>query len=130
MFHPQIFFQLKWITLSGKFLKIKSLIAFGKVELANATYGLYILLTTILQEWWLVKYTTISQRRSFNAFSLFVTRYSFSFLLSLFKLSCTKKNQVCNLHGILYTYSFCYVVYYIVSKICIGGYFLEECFYC
>ena len=26
--------------------------------------------------------------------------------------------------------SFCYVMYYIVSETCIGGHFLEDCFYC
>ena len=30
----------------------------------------------------------------------------------------------------VYFESFCYVMYYIVSEICIGGHFLEECFYC
>ena len=29
-----------------------------------------------------------------------------------------------------YTLSFYYVMYYIVSEICIGGRFLEDCFYC
>ena len=30
----------------------------------------------------------------------------------------------------VYFESFCYMIYYIVSEICIGGHFLEECFYC
>ena len=30
---------------------------------------------------------------------------------------------------IVYFESFCYVMYYIVLEICIGGYFLEDCFY-
>ena len=53
---------------------------------------------------------------------------SFSFVLSLFKLSCSKKPHVYNLYRILYTLSF--VRYYIVSEICIGGHFLEACFNC
>ena len=51
------------------------------------------------------------------------------FLLSFFKLSCTKKHHVCNLYRISYTLSLCYVMYYIVSEICIGGSFLEDCFF-
>ena len=38
------------MNVSRKFLKIKYLIAFGKIELTNATCYLFILLTTILQE--------------------------------------------------------------------------------
>ena len=55
---------------------------------------------------------------------------SFSFSLSLLKLSCTKKNHVYNLHRMSYTLSFCYVMYNIVSEICIGGRFLEDSFCC
>ena len=51
------------------------------------------------------------------------------FLLSLFKLSCTKKYHVFNLNCILYTFSFRYVMYYIMSEICIIGLFSENCFY-
>ena len=41
IFHSQIFFQPKQITLPGEFLKMKQLIVFG--------HDLYILLTTIFQ---------------------------------------------------------------------------------
>ena len=65
-----------------------------------------------------------SQRLTFNSFIS-----SFSFLLSLFKRLCTKKHHVCNLYRISYT-SRVFAMYYIKSEICIGGHFLEECFYC
>ena len=74
-----------------------------------------------------LKYTATSQRRSFNSISFFS---SFLFLLSLFKISCTKKHHSFNLYSISYTLSFCYVMYYIVLEICISGRFLEDCFYC
>ena len=78
-----------------------------------------------------LKSIVICQKNSFNSFSLF---YIFSlspiFLLSLFKLSCAKKHYVYNLYHVSYTLSFCYLMYYIVSEIYIGGLFLEDCFYC
>ena len=79
-----------------------------------------------------LKCTATSQRRSFNSFSLFYIFFSHRlfFLLFLFKVSYTKKHNVLNLYHISYTLSFCYVIYYIVSKICIGGRFLDDCFYC
>ena len=52
------------------------------------------------------------------------------FLLSLFKFPCIKKHNVFSPYHILYNLSFCYAMYYIVSKICIGGCFLKDCFYC
>ena len=73
------------------------------------------------------KYTVISQGRSFD-FTFF--SHLFLFLLSLFKLSCTKKHHVYSPYCILHTLSSCNVMYYIVSKICIGGRFLEDHFYC
>ena len=54
----------------------------------------------------------------------------FSFLLPLFKLSCKKKHQVYNLYCISYTLTFCYVMYYILLEIRIGGCFLEDSCYC
>ena len=51
IFHSQIFSKIKWITLSGKFCKIKYLVALEETGITNAFSGLYILLTTILQEW-------------------------------------------------------------------------------
>ena len=78
-----------------------------------------------------LKYTATTQRRSFNSFSLFYFFLSsFSFLLSLFKLSCIKKHHVHNLYRILHTSRFCYVMYYIISEKWIRGHFLEDCFYC
>ena len=61
-------------------------------------------------------------------FTFFIS--SFAFLLSLFKLSCAKKHHVYNLYCISYTWSFCYVMFYIVAEICIGVRLLEDCFYC
>ena len=68
-----------------------------------------------------LKYTATSQRRFFHYFT---------FLLSLFKLPGIKKNHVYNLDRILHFLSFCYVMYCIVFKICIGGRFLEDYFHC
>ena len=74
------------------------------------------------------KYTTTSQKISFNSFSFF---YIFLFHRFLFYyLSCAEKHHVYNLYRISYALSFCYVMYYIVSEICIVGHFLEDCFYC
>ena len=75
---------------------------------------------------------TVSQGLTFISFSLFCIFFilSFFFLLSLFKLSCTKKHHVYNLYRISYSLSFWYLMYYIVLEICIGGHFLEDCFYC
>ena len=64
----------------------------------------------------------------FRYFTCFIS--SFSFLLSILKLSGTKKNHVYNLYRMSYTLRFCVVMYYIVSEICIGGRFLEDCFCC
>ena len=56
----------------------------------------------------------------FHYFTFFISW--FCFLLSLFELSCTKKKKnVYNLYHISHTLSFCYVMYYIVSDVCIGG---------
>ena len=78
------------------------------------------------------KDTATWQRSSINSFSLFYifTISSFSFSLSLFKLSCTKKHHVCNLYHIWYTLRFYYVMSYIVPEICVGAGFLEDYFYC
>ena len=63
-------------------LKIKQLTAFGKTEFDNATYGLYISLTTIFKNDNL-KYTAMSQKRSFNYFLLFyIFFFSHCFLLN------------------------------------------------
>ena len=39
-----------------------------------------------------------------------------------------KENNVFNLYYISYTLTFCYVVYYEVTYICIDGRFVEDCF--
>ena len=74
------------------------------------------------------KYTTISQRLTL-ILSRFCTFFisSFSFLLSLFKFSSTKKPHVYNLFHISYTLSSCYVH---SARNCIGRRFLKDCFYC
>ena len=78
-----------------------------------------------------LKHTAISQRISFSFLSFnFLFLLCFSFLLFLFKLSYAKKQHVYNLYFILHTLTFCYVIYYIVLEIYIGGRFLEDCFYC
>ena len=75
---------------------------------------------------------TLSTQHNLKDRLLILCRYSaffislFSFLLSPFKLSCTKKNHVYNLYRILYTLSVYYVVNKIVSEIGIGGCFLEK----
>ena len=51
-FHSQLFFQLKYITFHGRFLKITQLIASGKTELINAYHDLYTLLT--IYYYWLL----------------------------------------------------------------------------
>ena len=78
------------------------------------------------------KYTATSQRRSFNSFSLFyICLFQlFIFCYLFFKFSSTKKNHVYNLYCISSTLRFCYVMYYIVLEIFIGGRFLEDYFYC
>ena len=112
-------------------MKIKQSITFGKTELTNATRDLYASLTTIFQHY-NFKYIKTSRRRSSNYFFLFYILFIslFPFSLTLFKLSCAKKHHVYNLYRISYTLSFCYVMYYIVSETCIGGRYLEDCFYC
>ena len=78
-----------------------------------------------------LKHTAISQRILFNYFCLFLHFFlsSFTFLSSLFKLSCTKKPRVYNLCRISPTCSFCYVMFYIVLEICIDRFSLEDYFY-
>ena len=78
-----------------------------------------------------LKYTTASQRLTFNSFLLFHIFYLFVFFLIIsFQNSyAQKKHHVCNLYRISYTLRV-FTMYYIVPEICIGGYFLEDCFYC
>ena len=79
-----------------------------------------------------LKYTAISQRRSFNSFlfffyilfSLIVLCFYYIFSNSL----CTKKHHVYNLYRISYTLSFYYVMFYIVLEIFNRRRFLELLF--
>ena len=79
--------------------------------------------------------TTLNTQQHFKEDLLIPSRYftffisSLSSLLSLSKLSYTKKHLIFNLYRILYTLNFCYKIYYIVLEICTGERFLEECFY-
>ena len=73
------------------------------------------------------KYRTTSQGRSFNSVSLFHIFYLVFFQLSLFKLLCTK--NITSIINITLR-SFYYVMYYIVSEICIAERFLWDSFYC
>ena len=129
IFHCQIFFQLKSITVLWKFLKLNENKVVNKEEnwTRSLIHDIY---------YWLLffendnfKYATTS-RLTYNSFSLFHIFYLIMFLfIILFKLSCNKKYHVYNLYRLSYTFSFCYVMDYIVLEICIGGRFSENCFY-
>ena len=77
------------------------------------------------------KYTITSQRRSFNSFSLSSIFYVIDFFYYLFS-KCHAQKIFTSIIYIMYRilWVFCYVMYYIVSKISIGGRFFEDCFYC
>ena len=80
----------------------------------------------------MITLNTASQRLTFDSFSFFQIFLSHRFLsYYLFPNSYAQRNitsVICITYLILD--SFCYVMYYIVSEICIGGYFLEDVFYC
>ena len=64
-------------------------------------------------------------------FYFFLIIYFFSHrFLPLFKLSRTKKHDVYHLYCIWYTFSILHMVYGFMVLICIGGRFLEDCFWC
>ena len=65
----------------------------------------------------------------FSLFHIFLSHCFLSYCL--FSNSHAQRNttSVIISHNV-YFVSFCYKIYYIVSEICIGGNFLEECFYC
>ena len=90
---------------------------------------------TIYIHYWLLFFRNDNSKSLNTKQHLKEESFSFSLLFSLivlsflFKLSCTKKHHVYNTHCILYTLSFCYVMYYIVPEICIGWCFLEDSFY-
>ena len=74
------------------------------------------------------KYTTTSPTSTFNSFSLFCIFISHHFL-SYYLFSNSHAHHVYNLYHISHALRFCYVMYYILSKLCIGEPFLEDCFY-
>ena len=114
-------------------MKIKYLIVYGKTKITNASYDPYILLIIILQERKNdnLKYKTISQRKSFNSFSLIYFFFSHRILLyCLYSNSYVQRTSRLKSISYFNTLSFCYVMYYIVSEIYIAGRFLESCFYC
>ena len=76
-----------------------------------------------------MKYKATSQGKDFNPFPLFYIFFSHRFLFYyLFSKSHAQRNT-CLIYRISYTLSFCYVMQYIVSAICIGRRFLENWFY-
>ena len=79
----QAIHSLLLLGFSESFHKIKCLIAFGKTKVTNPTHDLYTLMTAIFQND-NFKYTTTSQRRSFNSFSLF---YIFHLIVFFFIIS-------------------------------------------
>ena len=89
-----------------------------------------------LIDYYFSRIISLNAQRHLKEDLLIISRYfkffssSFSLLLSLFQLSFLKKHHVYNLYWISYTLSFCYVVYYVLSEICIGRRFLDDCFYC
>ena len=78
------------------------------------------------------KYTTASQRLTFNSFLLFRIYYLVIFFLTIsFQTLMHKEiSRLSSISHILYFESFCYVMYYIVPEICTVGHFSEDCFYC
>ena len=78
------------------------------------------------------KYTTTSQRLTFNSFLLFHIYYLVIFFLTIsFQTLMHKEiSHLSSISHILYFESFCYVMYYIVPEICTVGHFSEDCFYC
>ena len=83
------------------------------------------------------KMITLNTEQHLKEDLLILSRYftfffisSFSFLFSLVELSYTKKHQIFNLYFISDILSFCHVMHYIVSEICIGRRLMEDSFYC
>ena len=99
IFHSQIFFQLKWIILLAKFLKIKYLKLNSLMRLMIYIY----IIDSYFPRNVNFKCTTAARRRSFNSFRLFSIFFisSLYLLLSLSKFSCTKKHHVYNLCNII-----------------------------
>ena len=81
------------------------------------------------------KYTTVLQRSIPSILKIsqifsFVILHSFLSSFFFFIISFQNlKHRACNLHR-RYRYRFCYGMYYIVLKMCIGGRLLQDCFYC
>ena len=81
------------------------------------------------------KYTTASRGLTFNSFSLFYIFLSHRFLSYYLLSNSHAQRNITSIiymaYGTLWEFeSFYYVMYYIVSEICIDGHFLEDCFYC
>ena len=112
------------LVLQEKFLKIKHLIEFGKLNslMQLVVYIHYLLLFFNNDS---LKYTATCQRKSFNCFPLL-------YILSLvaFFFIITKNHQVYNLCSISYTLNLCYSMLYIVSKCRIAARFFKDCIYC
>ena len=79
-----------------------------------------------------VKYTTASQRLTSNFFLLFHIFYLtvFFIVISFQTLMHKETSHLQSILHIVYFEGFCYVMYYIVSEICIGAHFLEGYFHC
>ena len=75
------------------------------------------------------KYTTISQWLTFNSFSWFYIFCPIVFF-TIISFQTLMYNEKSHLESIshMYTLSFCYVMYYIMSEICIGERSLGYCF--
>ena len=74
-----------------------------------------------LKDWLLIVF------RYFTFFDLIV----FFLVISFQTLMYRETSRLLSILHIVYFESFCYVMYYIVSEICIGiWHFLQDCFYC
>ena len=104
---------------------------FGKTELTNETYGLYIIYyySSRMLTWNTQPYLKEDLLILSGYFKLFSVIVHVS-IKPFFKLWCTDNHHVYNLYRIFYTLIFDYVMSYIMSEICIGRRFLEDCFYC
>ena len=117
MFHSQIFFQLKYSP--RKCFKAKFLTAFEKTENWTQQCNLFSIHIINYYRWRMVTWNT----QQFLKDLLIISRY-FTFFLSLLCYYFFSNSQT--------LMSIIYMAYHIhrVSEICIGGRFLENCFYC
>ena len=109
-------------------------VSYGKISPSRFSETRLIFFCLI--DYYFSRIISLNAQRHLKEDLLIISRYfkffssSFSLLLSLFQLSFLKKHHVYNLYWISYTLSFCYVMYYVLSEICIGRRFLDDCFYC